>query len=173
MNRGCQESKPINPKHQSTVKLNFCWWVDDQLRSLTNEFIAEGSSSWSSTEAETRIWKSSHQNVRQFDLLPSSFVASQVFFCWSLFWVFVFLASILLTPMIHLEVSRLLKDLYKHYRQCGFNSMLPTLILGGHVLESERRYARSKGMEPPDATRMDWLDMQLISADIRLIIDST
>ena len=51
--------------------------------------------------------------------------------------------------------------------------MFPTLILGGHVLESERRYARSKGMEPPDATRMDWLDMQLISADIRLIIDST
>lgn len=103
MNRGCQESKPINPNHQSTVKLNFCWWVDDQLRSLTNEFIAEGSSSWSSTEAETRIWKSSHQNVRQFDLLPSSFVASQVFFCWSLFWVFVFLASIFLAPVIILR----------------------------------------------------------------------
>ena len=64
----------------------------------------------------------------------------------------------------HLEVSRLLKDLYKHYRQCGFNSMLPTLILGVHALESERRYARSKGMEPPDATWIE-LDMQLISAE--------
>lgn len=67
--------------------------------------------------------------------------------------------------MIHLEVSRLLKDLYKHYRQCWFNQCSQPSFLVATALESERRYARSKGMEPPDATRMDQLDMQLISAE--------